>query len=140
MLKEKLIQRIHLRLSNAEHILTQTYPLLKDPKILLAVYENIYCAVNDIITGFLEEKDYNLTDEEKYDIFKIKYSQHVEFVKEIKTIWKERKESPVEFVKDNKLHICSDDYNIRILSENEMKRFLSKAKYLFEEIKKWKKQ
>jgi hypothetical protein len=135
MLKKQLIERINQRLSNAEFILTKTYPLIKDPKMLLGVLENIYYAINDIITCFLEEKYYDLTDDEKYKIFIIKFSKHVEIVKEIKIVWEKRKESPVEFVKNNQLYVCSDDYDIRIISENEMKRFLSNAKLLNEEIK-----
>lgn len=91
MLKKQLIERINQRLSNAEFILTKTYPLIKDPKMLLGVLENIYYAINDIITCFLEEKYYDLTDDEKYKIFIIKFSKHVEIVKEIKIVWEKRK-------------------------------------------------
>lgn len=132
---QKLINRIELRLLNAEHILTQTYPLIKDPKILIGVLENIYYAINDIITCMLEERNQNLSDEEKFEIFKIKYSKYTEFVKEIKTLWKNKKECPIEFVKNEKLHLCSNEYEIRIISENEMKRYLSNAKLLSKQIR-----
>jgi predicted nuclease of restriction endonuclease-like RecB superfamily len=125
MLKEILIQKINVRLLNAEHILTQTYPLLKDPRILLGVLENLYLAVNDIITCSLDEKYHNLDIEKKYDIFKIEHSGYVEVVKEIRKLWLNKKESSVDFVKNDKLYICSDDYYIRTFSENEMKKFLN---------------
>ena len=62
MIEEKLLQRINLRLNKADHILNQTYPLLKDPRILLGVLENIYLAINDYIT-YKIDNEYRTLDE-----------------------------------------------------------------------------
>jgi hypothetical protein len=140
--ESNLIKSIDLRLSNADYILTQTYPLLKDPKILLAVLENINLAINDIIS--LATKNYlnknnsnksNLSFKDDYDLFKRNYSKHIGVVKEIRSLWENRKECTVEFIKNDKLYLCSNDYEIRIISEDEMKKFLSKTIILFKEIR-----
>ena len=41
------------RLSVADHLLTQTYPLVKDPKLLLAVLQNLVEAVDAGVTSAL---------------------------------------------------------------------------------------
>lgn len=123
------LNNILVRINQAEHILTQTYPLLKDPKILLAVLENIHLAVNQIIEHKIND---NLSHEEKYIIFKRKYSEDVEFVKEIKELWKIKKSSAVDFEKNGNLHLCSDEFDMKIISFDLMKKYIIKTKQLLQ--------
>ena len=130
MIEEKLLQRINLRLNKAEHILTQTYPLLKDPRILLGVLENINLAINDFITYKLDKEYRTLDEEKKYNIFKNKFNEDIELIKEIKELWQRKKNSPVDFVKNDKLHLCSDEFDMRIISGKDMEKLLNKVKLL----------
>lgn len=124
-----LLINIFNRINRAEHLLTQTYTLLKDPKILLAVLENIYLAVNEFIEYKIDE---DLSHEQKYIIFKKSYSEDIGFINEIKNLWDIKQNSAVDFEKDGKLHLCSNEFEMKIISYDLMKKYIFKIKKLIE--------
>ena len=126
----------------ADHILTQTYPLLKDPKLLLSTVDNIFLAYSKSIGSLLhyerlfkripnfQDDFYNklvmLRNEcaEKYNI----KQEDINRIKEIKEIIVQHRKSPVEFVREDRFVICSDDYSMKIIDVNELKVMLANAK------------
>src|SRR3989338_261446 len=46
-------ERARRNIQLADHMLTQTYPLVKDPKLLLAVIENIFLALTNAMASVL---------------------------------------------------------------------------------------
>lgn len=143
-LKEKAKKYNHI----AEHILTQTYPLVKDTKILLGVINNIYKATIttiELILKYEREKKrippYHETDESKINMFKWKIIEHyhmnikfLTLIEETADIIKKHKESPVEFTRKDKFVICSEKYNLRTISVEEMKKFIKTSQIFFKEI------
>ncbi|MFT4304816.1 MAG: hypothetical protein ACMXX8_01880, partial [Candidatus Woesearchaeota archaeon] len=77
MIEEKLLQRINQRITITENTLTKTYPLLKEPRILLTVLDNLYLIVNDIITYKIENKYRLLEREKKNEIYKKKFKKNL---------------------------------------------------------------
>jgi hypothetical protein len=137
-------KKIHL----AEHILTQTYPLLKDPKLLMSVIENIFLSYANSIGSLLYyEKRFNKINNfddnfnSKYEIFKKNYikvlnlkQEDINTINEIKDIIIKHKQSACEFTKEDKFIICSDKFNIKTINLNKIKEILLNAKKIIEKI------
>ena len=142
--KKKALKNLYI----ADHILTMTYPLIQDPKLLLAVCENIFLGLTNSIASLLYfERLYKRIPpfhdnfESKYNMFKMRCverfnisKEYLKFILEIKEIIYENKKSPVTFSKKNKFVICSDNYKLKTLSLEELKQYLEKAKLFIHEI------
>ncbi len=132
----------------ADHILTQTYPSLKDPKLLLAVVENLFLAINNALTALLHHEEYHgrvphFRDEfdSKLNLFKLKVAtQHhitsdvVSFIHDLKAKVSAHKKSPVEFARKNQFVICSDTYQTHIISPGQLKKDIEKTKLFVHQV------
>lgn len=130
------------KLQLADHILTMTYPIIKDARLLLAVAENIFLSLTYAMTSILHYESFYKrippfpdTFSEKFNIFKEscveKYKINKEVIKliqDIKGLVILHKKSPIEFQKNGKFIICNESYNIKSISQDEMKDYMSKAK------------
>ena len=130
------------KLNIADHMLTMTYPLVQDPKLLLAVLKNIFSAMESAMSSVLHYErlfkripQFQESFESKLTVFKSrvqpKYSINEEYVKilyELREIIVEHKHSPVEFARKDKFVICSDNYKMKAISVPEIKNYISKAK------------
>ena len=138
------LRKIHI----ADHMLTMTYPMIKDPKLLLAVMENIFLALTNSIGALLYyERTYKRvppfqdTFVSKFNVFKEKCAVRYGFEKgyilmmqEIKDIIMQHKKSPVEFTRKDSFVICSDDYQMRTISLDKMKNYILKSKLFVQNI------
>ena len=137
----------HLLIS--DHILTMTYPLVNDPKLLLSVIENLNLSFQAGISAVLEyERElklippYHDSPEGRLDVFKQKIiekyeipNEYVKMIEDIKSIVEEHKESPVEFSKKDEFVICSDEFKrLKTINVKEMKEYVSKAKIFISSI------
>jgi len=130
------------KISLADHMLTMTYPLVKDTKLLLVVLENIFLAMTNAMGSVLHyERLFKrvppFTDnfENKFSLFKEKcvtrYNINPEYTKllrEVKDIIVQHRKSPVEFVRKDRFVICSDNYKIKTVSIDQIKEYISRAK------------
>ncbi len=132
----------------ADHILTQTYPLLKDPKLLLSVVENIFLAYANSIGALLHyerlfkripsfQEDFNSKIvmfrnrcAEKYDI----KQEDINIIREIKDIIVQHRKSPVEFAREDRFVICSDDYSMKTIKVEELKKMMVNTKQFVDKI------
>jgi hypothetical protein len=142
--KEKALKSI----SVADHMLTMTYPLVQDPKLLLAVVENIFLGLTNAMATLLYYErlfkripPFHDTFQSKFNMFKMKIitkynisKEYLKFILEIKEIVHEHKESAVTFSRKNKFVICDDDYKLKTLSIKDLKTHLEKAKLFIHEI------
>jgi hypothetical protein len=132
----------------ADHILTQTYPLLKDPHLLLSSLETLFLAYANSIGSLLHyELIFNRIPQFKEDFdsklkvlrdscskrYNIK-QEDINTIKEIRDIIVQHKKSPVEFVREDRFIICSDDYNMKTINVDSLKRMMSNAKVFIEKI------
>ncbi|MBD3203895.1 hypothetical protein GF327_06350 [Candidatus Woesearchaeota archaeon] len=143
-LKKKALRCIAV----ADHMLTMTYPLVEDPKLLVAVIENIFLGITNIMGALLYyERIYKRvpafsdTFESKFNIFKKKCIKrydinrnYLNFMLEVKEIVAENKKSPLTFSRKDKFVICSDNYRLKTLSVDDLKTHLEKAKLFIHEI------
>ena len=125
----------------ADHILTQTYPLLKDPKLLLAAMENVFLSYTNAIGSLLYyerlfKRIPNFHDdfESKFRIFRDVYEKYdirredINTIKKIKDIIVQHRKSPMEFTKEDRFVICSDDYQMQTIDVEEIKNMVKNAK------------
>jgi hypothetical protein len=130
------------KLSVADHMLTMTYPLVQDPKLLLAVLENVFSAMENAMSSVLHYERlfkripaFQDSFESKLTVFKSrvqpKYKINEEYINllyELREIIVEHKRSPVEFARKDKFVICSDNYKMKAISVPEIKKYIAKAK------------
>lgn len=136
------------RINIADHMLSVTYPLIRDPKLLLAILKNIFSAYKAGITaivfkdralkkippiGNCFESVYNIF--KQYSILRHKLKKNIllEFEK-IREILDEQEKSTVQFSREDRLVFCSDTYRLKTLAVAELKKMLSKAKLFIGEM------
>lgn len=126
----------------ADHILTQTYPSLNDPKLLLAVLENLFLAMTNALTALLHHEEYQgkipkFSDEfdSKLNLFKLKVAKQHQitpdvagFLQDLKAKVSAHKKSPVEFGRKDQFVMCSDTYQTQVISATQLKKDLQKTK------------
>lgn len=144
---QELRDKARQTLFKADHMLTMTYPLIREPKILVSVANNILNAIEYAITAILEyEKtfkqipSYTDTFEQKFILFKNqiipRYGLNKDYAKitqDLREITSAHNKSPMEFARKSKFVICSDTYEIRTLTKEDLKKIIDKAKVFIEE-------
>lgn len=136
--RQKAIRNIHI----ADHILTQTYPLVNDPKLLLAVMENVFLSLTNAMASILHYErlfkripPFQDNFDSKFNMFKLKIVNKYKiekdiilFIQNIKDTIIKHKKSPIEFARKDKFVICSDNYDLKTLSIKDIKEYINKAK------------
>ena len=129
------------KLGVADHLVSTTYSLVKEPKLLVSVIENIFAALDLTMTALIEyEKNFKAIPnydnfETKMELFKRKVatkynisSDITEFIIDIKKTLDSHKKSNVEFSKKETFVITDNDYNLTTLNVDDVKKILLKAK------------
>lgn len=144
ILRDKANERIKI----AEHILGSTFPLVKDPRLLLGVVDNIFLALNNAMTSVLDYErlfkripDFKEDFNSKFEMFKERilrrYNISIEYIfliQDIKELNLEHKKSPMEFSRKDSFVICSNGFRCKTITTDDMKRFISKSKQFIQEI------
>jgi hypothetical protein len=136
-------------LSVADKMLTQTFKMLQDPKILVAVLENVFQAFKfGIISLFQydESNDFLSTIKNNFQIifeeFQInvakKYSlgEFIKLIDEIQMLRSGHKDASVEFSKKEIYVMCSQDYDCEVLSDEKLRKFIKEAKLFIKRLEK----
>ncbi|MBI2207888.1 hypothetical protein HYU50_00160 [Candidatus Woesearchaeota archaeon] len=136
------------KLQLADHILTMTYPVVKDPHLLLSSVENLFLAFSYGMGSVLH---YDRTFKRippfpdnfvlKFELFKGKCAkrynipeEHLKTIKDLREIIVAHKKSPIEFSRKENFVICMDDYSMRTISSNEVKGYMEKAKLFIKDV------
>ena len=141
--RDSALKQINL----ADHVLTMTYPMVQDPKLLKVVVKNIYQAMESTIAMMLNyERYYKRVPPftENYEVmlemsrqiftnYKIS-TGYIGFLNEIKEILEIQKQSDVEFVRKEKIVFASKEYNLNAISVKEIKDYIAKAKLFMQEV------
>lgn len=126
----------------ADHMLTQTYPLIQDPKLLLAVLENVFLALANSMGAILHYErlfkripPFQDNFDSKYNMFRAKIvdkygieRKYVEVINEVKDMIVQHRKSPVEFTRKDKLVICNGDYKMKTISVDNIKQYIADTK------------
>ena len=143
-LRDKANEKIKV----ADHMLFMTYPLLKDPKLLLSVVENVHCALDYAVASLLHHEKlfkripaFQETWQSRFDMFKNtvvpqqKINQsYVKLISDVKILLTAHKKSPVSFAKNDKFVILSPKYDIKQLDVNMVKKYVFEAKIFVQQI------
>jgi hypothetical protein len=145
---QRLLAEAKKKLALADHMLFVTHPLVKDPKLLLAVMENLFLAQTHTVGALLyyerifkRVQPFFDTFESKYRVFSEKCvekynldSDYLEFLRTIKEVLLAHKRSPIEFSRKDQFIICSEDYELKVLNISEIKAFVAKTKLFYADI------
>lgn len=127
----------------ASHLLNVTFPLVKDPKLLLGVMHNIFNALELSMNAILVyERELQLLPpyqpyfQSRYNLFRYKSvprnkipAEIVNLIGELKEILDLQQKSPMEFQRGNKLVICSSNYHLlKSISLKELKVYLQQTR------------
>jgi len=143
-LQEKAQQYI----KNAEHGITFTYPLVKENKVLLSVVNNLFLACTNGIGSILHyERLYKRVPlfeenfEEKYRLMRSRVLErynldpdYLKLVRDLKETIIAHNQSPIEFSRGGKLVICNDNYELKEVSVESLKKTLGKTKLFIDEV------
>ncbi len=141
-------EKAHKSLSIADHLLTQSYPLIQDPKLLLAVAQNIFSALTSAMAAILaheyESKRLRLfpaSVEARFDLFKLRVAprykiapEYLQLILEAKSLLHAHQEASVTFARKDALVICEEGYRLKTLTSQDMKAMYAKAKAFIQQI------
>ena len=114
----------------ANYLLKTTYPAVKDPKLLLTVLSNIHSSLQEAMNYLLGPQ---LTFREKLADLQRKGIK-INFIQELHEILESHQKSPLEFTRQNKFIICNDNYNLRYLTADKIKEFLTQNEIFLKKI------
>ncbi len=137
------LQAAKKKIMVADHMLTQTYPLVKDPKLLLAVLENASTGMQmamDTLLGF--ERTYKRIPPYQ-DTFNSKHMalaqlakkinipmKHIMRIRELREMVEQHKKSPVEFSRQGDFIICDSEFRMKRITVHDLKTCINEAEQL----------
>lgn len=142
------IEKARRSLKVAEAMLSKAYPVAKDPKLFLAVSEDIFFALMECVEAVLSvdgksssDAQSDVHDDPAKDVLSAfresapKYhfgSEDFKLLSNLSRIVSAHRESPVEFVRQESFVICDGAYCFERLSFEEMQNFLFAARQFLE--------
>jgi hypothetical protein len=131
-----------------DHMIYVTFPLIKDKRLLIKIIHEIKNAITACITSILQHeyvyKRVNLYKDPKsnFRTFREKCAprykitnEEIKLILELFDFIEKHKESPLEFIKDDKVVILSNNLKPKTLTPEKTKEFLILAKNLLRKIK-----
>ena len=139
---ELAIDRAKKDLKIADHMMTVTYKLVDDPKLMLTIMQRLMSSLTySMASILLYERLYKRippfteTFDSMFTMFKARLTrryhiniEYITLIQEVKKILEEHKKSPVEFARKGKFVICSDTYKIKVVDADLIKKYINKAK------------
>lgn len=144
LLREKAMKD----LKAAEQALNFTYPLVKDSKVLLSVVHKLFLATSHIIESLLHHElihkrisGFEDNFESKYHILRTQVmdrynidKEYLRLARDLKDIIIAHHESPIEFSRAGKFIICNDNYELKQITPETLKKTFLKTKLFIEEV------
>ncbi len=126
----------------AEHLVTVSYPLTHDAKLLLGAVEDIFLACTSAMTAVLQHDrtgklvpPFNNTFDGKYVIFRERCMPRYKFNRNCLTLMQELKElvmmhqkCPVEFRRKDCYVLCDKSYNTKTVTLQHIKEYIKHCK------------
>lgn len=135
---QEYFQKALQSLKIADHMTYVTYPLVNEKRLLLKIFNEIANSINYSIHSLIYYEKINskpclelfIENFKKYEITHLQIKK----ILEILDIQKEYKKSAMEFVKQNKVIILSDNLKTQTLDILKIKEFLLIAKELLMKV------
>lgn len=145
-LYEDLLIQAENQVKIAEHLLNETYPFVKDPKMLPAMVERLYCAADYALTAVLRFEynhdhipAYKDSFDEKCVVFKKKVMPRYKLkskygLEEMRDLMVKHKETQLAFTRKENF-IMVKNHQIDTLTLSRVKGFLSKTKVFIDDVR-----
>ena len=144
---KELRERAKQNIKVADHMITMSYPMFKDPKILVSAVSSLMKASDNAISSILEYEKlfkriplYHESIDVKINLFKQKIipryklrAEHGKLLKTLQELSKAHSESAVEFPRKDKFVMCSDTYELRTLTLQDLKNLIKETKILVDD-------
>lgn len=138
----QLLNEANKYLNTADHLCHVTYPLVNDTKLLIIIAENIFNAINKGISALLcYERLYKRINpypedfSSKFDVFRLNCAQRYNFprenialIQDVKELIVNRREAPMEFARKDKFIIASENFKLRAINLDNVKKYISQTK------------
>lgn len=135
-------------LKSAEQTVNFTYPLVKENKVLLTVVNQLFLAGTNIMGSLLHyellHKRISIFEdnfEQKFHLLKSRVgdrynidTEYLKIIRDLKDMIIAHSNAPVEFSRGNKLVICNDNYELREISVESLKKALAKTKLFIDDV------
>jgi len=136
--KDKALQQYDA----AFHLLNVTFPLVKDPKLLLGIVHNLSQSMEaamDAILAYERElkliPHYHNNFQSKFNLFRYKSMKrnktppsHSTFMMDLRELLELHERSPMAFQRGDRFVICGKDYRMKIISTRELQKYLAQTK------------
>lgn len=143
-----LVKEANKAFETADHLAYMTYPLVNDKKILMLIAEHVHKALLKGMEAFLYyDSLYKRISimptsfENQFSIFKNyttrRYklpSDVVVLIREIDDLIKHREMAPMEFTRRENYIIASNNYKLKTVSIEKVKRYVKETKYFLERL------
>jgi len=136
------------KLRIADHIVYTTYPLIKDKRLLLkaldSIYESLVFTINAILQYDYLHNKINLSNnpKENFDIFLTKSSktygittEELRAIIDFFRLAEAHKKSPMEFTRQEKIIILSENLKTSSLDLDKMRLYLNLGRKMLEKAK-----
>lgn len=145
-LRDKAVEKVRV----ADHMLFMTYPVVKDPKLLLAVVENVFAGLDFGVAAVLHHQKlfkqippFQETFTSRFEMFRRTVipqlglsPNYVKLISDVRILISAHKKSPISFVKNDKYVICSPKYDIKAIDVGLVKRYIFEAKIFVDHVSK----
>ena len=136
-------EEIKRTLRNADHMIYITYPVLKENRLLVKVLEEVYSSVKKTV-DIIMQHEYENKRIKIYSDYKINMTifeqrcaaryyltqEEITGIRQIMDLFDSHKSSPLEFSRQNKIIIMSDNLKTDSVTVQKLKLMLGTAKTL----------
>ncbi len=132
------------RIKAADHMLTQTFHLVKDPKLLISVFSNVALGAESTMDAILfwdrmfnKIPPFHDSFPSKLHLFQNtsaklhSLNSYVQFLAKISEISEKHKKSPVEFGRNDSFVICDESYGYKTLTAKDLKNLIDESKKFY---------
>ena len=142
-----LAQQSRKEFTTADHLTYMTYPLVKDPKLIISIIETLNVALTNAMNALLlYDQQYKRVQQKLPDGFEARFhifrsvsapfhnieKEVVKQIPHLRELLRTHKESIVEFVRKQKVIICNDGYTrLKTITIEEVKEYIQVCKPLF---------
>jgi len=145
---KNLLREANMLFKAVDHMLYVTYPLLKENKLIINMTENLNSSLIKAMEALLYyDRAYKRVEVfpddfySKLDVFKrecaIRYGidrTYITLIQDLRDIINERKKSKMEFVRNDKYVICSDNYSIKTITISKLKEYLNISRLFIRKV------
>ena len=141
---EKFIENLDkaaIVLKTADHMLYMTYPLIKEKRLLLKILNETYQAILNVVNAILQYEylykriQLYKSAKDNFEVFKNKCApkyhislEQVEKIKELFNLIEKHKNSPFEFVRNDKVVIMTNALKTDTVTLEKMKSYILMTK------------